>query len=113
MSTVQNLQTFYQYAFTKKKIAVPDLTWQCCLDTGEDYYLSVREERLEFSLGRHATPTLTLYFNNADTPLQIAEGRVNPMDAFLQGHFRADSHLLLVMLYLMLFGLLSTQADLQ
>ena len=113
MSAAHNLQTFYQCAFTKKQMAVPDLTWQCCLDTGEDYYLSVREDELEFNQGHHAMPTLTLYFDKADTPLQIAEGRLSPMDAFLQGHFRADSHLLLVMLYLMLFGLLSTQADLQ
>lgn len=110
---MNNLQQLYEDNFRQKQLAVADVIYQCQLETGDHYYLNVQKDNLEFGLGCHPTPTLTLYFPDTRVPFQIATGELDPMDAFLTGAFRADGYLLLVMQYLMLFGTLSAQADLR
>lgn len=92
---------------------VEGIVYQCCFEQGEDYHLVITDNTLEVVAGTHAAPTLRLYFTDERVPQHIAEGKLDPMKAFLDGQFRADGHLLLVMQYLMLFGPLSPVADLR
>lgn len=111
---MQELKDLYCTLFQKRSIAATtDVVWQCILNTGENYYLNVINGQFEFGEDQHASPTLTLYFTNAKIPMQIASAELNPMTAFLNNDFRSDSHLLLVMYYLMLFGPLAADVDLR
>jgi len=111
---LKKLKDLYCRMFEQHKpLAVHDAIWQCSLETGENYYLRLHSGQLEFGEGRHAHATLTLYFTSTEIPVQIAAGKLDPMAAFLNGDFRSDSHLLLVMYYLMLFGPLAANADLR
>ena len=46
---------------------------------------------------------VTFTFPDAETALSIAFGQEDPIEAFMQGRFRSDGHLLLVFLFLSLF----------
>lgn len=110
---MQQLQKTYAAAFAQYPLAIKDIVYQCCLDTKAHYYLAIESGQLSVQSGVHSSPTVTLFFPDKTAPLLICEGKLDPMTAFLEGQFRSDGHLLLVMQYLMLFGTLSAQADLR
>lgn len=110
---MEQLQRAYERTFRKYNLPVADIVYQCRLDTENHYHLTIKDGKLAMDIGVHPNPTVTLLFPDEATPLQICEGKLDPMAAFLEGHFRSDGHLLLVMQYLMLFGTLSAQADLR
>ena len=90
-----------------------DVIYQCCLEQGNDYHLIISNNTLKVHANTHAQPTLRLYFPDVEIPKRIAQGDLDPMQAFLDGQFRSDGHILLVMQYLILFGQLSAAADLR
>ena len=50
-----------------------------------------------------AQPLVTLYFDSFANHRAILEGRMDPMQAFLEGRFRADGHIVLAMRMLQVF----------
>jgi len=81
-----------------------DLTvFQFCFDQQAPFYLQVDEEHYEFQPGDHPNPTLTLWLDSWDTCQRLLKGEENGMNAFMEGRYRADGHIVLTQLLLYLF----------
>ncbi|MDA0979627.1 MAG: SCP2 sterol-binding domain-containing protein [Proteobacteria bacterium] len=77
--------------------------FQFRFDDGEPFFLTVTPTTFEFSQGEKPDPTLTLYLDNHETCEALLEGRINSMDAFMEGRYRADGNIVLSQLLLYLF----------
>lgn len=70
---------------------------------GEPFHLTVAETDFELLPGAHPEPTLTLLMDTHETCWALIEGRMDSMQAFMEGRFRADGHIVLSQLLLYLF----------
>lgn len=65
---------------------------------GEDHFhLCIREGMLSVHPGAHEAPCVTMLFPDLETALGILEGRIDPMQAFLDGQIRSDGNLILAL----------------
>ena len=78
--------------------------FQFSFDEGGEFYLTVSNEGFGFMPGAHAAPTLTLYLDNHDTCWLLLTGRLDGMQAFMEGRYRADGNIVLSQLLLYLFS---------
>ncbi len=67
--------------------------------TGDDarFHLEISDGNLLVSPGSHAKPSVTMLFPDAETALALLEGRLDPMQAFLNGQIRSDGNLILAL----------------
>ena len=90
-------------AFAVPAAAGIDAVYQLRFRDAGPYHLGIRGGELSCADGEHHAPTVTLYFDSFDNHMAVIQGRLDPMDAFLNGQFRADGHIVLVMRMLQMF----------
>ncbi|MBD3647246.1 MAG: SCP2 sterol-binding domain-containing protein [Pseudomonadales bacterium] len=72
-------------------------------DEGEPFYLTVTTNRFSLAAGRHDAPTLRLFIDDHATCWALIQGRLDGMQAFMEGRYRTDGHIVLSQLLLYLF----------
>lgn len=77
--------------------------FQFIFEEGEPFYLTVASDSLALNPGRFETPTITLYIDTHDTCWGLIEGRLDGMQMFMEGRYRADGNIVLSQLLLYLF----------
>ena len=92
-----------QRAFAEQAAVGVEAVYQLRFRDSAPYHLTIKDAVLRHAEGEHAAPTVTLYFDSFENHRALIEGRLDPMDAFLLGQFRADGHIVLVMRMLQLF----------
>ncbi len=108
------LELMYRQAFQGHQAATLQVVYQCHVEDFDlDYHLIIASNALQFVVGIHPEPTLTLTFDHYETPAILLAGEMDPMEAFLHGKVRSDGHLLLAMHYFILFANISPDADLR
>tara|TARA_R110002072_G_scaffold64_13_gene472 strand:- start:8393 stop:8746 length:354 start_codon:yes stop_codon:yes gene_type:complete len=80
-------QTTFQFEFTE----------------GVPFYLLVHGDSFEFTAGQHPNPTITLEIPDHETCWGLLDGRIDAMQAFMEGRYRADGNIVLSQLLLYLF----------
>ncbi len=77
--------------------------FQFLFEDDDPFHLVVTMEGFEFLTGEHEAATLTLYLDQHDTCWKLLQGHYDGMDAFMEGKYRADGHIVLSQLLLYLF----------
>ncbi len=90
-------------AFAAQAATGIDAVYQLRFRDAGPYHLSIRTGGLSCGNGEHAAPTVTVFFDSFDNHTAVLQGRLDPMEAFLRGQFRADGHIVLVMRMLQIF----------
>lgn len=67
------------------------------------FFLTVTPGSFEFSAGVHEAPTLKVMISNYETCWGLLDGRLDGMQAFMEGNYRADGNIVLSQLLLYLF----------
>ncbi|MFT5208630.1 MAG: putative sterol carrier protein [Flavobacterium sp.] len=81
----------------------PNTIFQFMFEKTDPFFLTVDTEDFEFTPGIHENPTLILNVKDPDTCWGLLEGRIDGMDAFMAGTYRADGNIVLSQLMLYLF----------
>ncbi len=71
--------------------------------TDPPFYLEVVGEEFNFCAGAHGAPTMSIEITNHDTCWGLLDGRIDGMQAFMEGQYRADGNIVLSQLLLYLF----------
>jgi len=79
------------------------VTFQFNFESDEPFHLTVDHSEFAFKPGCAEAPTLTLWLDKATTLWHLLEGRLDGMDAFLAGLYKADGNIALSQLLLYLF----------
>lgn len=77
--------------------------YQFEIATEPRFHLTIRDSTLSLGEGRHSSPSVTMFFPDLETALALLEGRLDPMEAFLDGQIRSDGNLLLALQLIGLF----------
>lgn len=77
--------------------------FQFMFDEDEPFHLTVTPDDFSFESGQYESPTLTLFITDHATCWELLEGRIDGMQAFTRGLYRADGHIVLSQLLLYLF----------
>jgi putative sterol carrier protein len=67
------------------------------------FHLSVTSDSFKFHQGKHKSPTLTVTIDNHQHCIDLLSGRLDGMEAFMSGSYRADGNIVLSQLLLYLF----------
>lgn len=102
--TLNELETRLRSHFKPGFLQRNYTAFQFCF-TGDDlpFYLSVTAEDFQFITGQSPNPTLTLYLDSHESCLDLLSGRLDGMEAFMSGRYRADGNIVLSQLLLYLF----------
>ena len=66
--------------------------------------LKVDDGDQQTRIAREPTPAdITLYFHSVDEAAELLQGKTNPVNAFMDGRFRSDGHLVWVFTVLSMF----------
>lgn len=84
-------------AFQPEAAAGIDRVYQFHIGGERRFHIEVQNGVLTVSPGAHAEPSVTLLFPDVDTALALIEGRLDPMQAFLEGRIRSDGNLILAL----------------
>jgi hypothetical protein len=88
-----------------EEISGYDDTYQTSiLDVGYNYWLTLKQGKLEYGRGIHPKATLTVSFTK-NLIIQILKKEVNGTDAFMKGKIRADGDLSQGLHYIKIFQL--------
>ena len=89
----------------QEEISGYDDTYQTSiLDVGYNYWLTLKQGKLEYGRGIHPKATLTVSFTK-NLIIQILKKEVNGTDAFMKGKIRADGDLSQGLHYIKIFQL--------
>ena len=77
--------------------------FQFSFGTGLPFYLEVSNEAFSFGPGEHVAPTMSINIVNHETCWGLLDGRIDGMQAFMEGDYRADGNIVLSQLLLYLF----------
>ncbi len=94
-----SLGTHFKPGFLQRQETI----FQFVFDDGLPFYLEVTESDFRFVEGMTSTPTVTLHVRDHDTCWGLLDGSIDGMEAFMQGDYRADGHIVLSQLILYLF----------
>jgi putative sterol carrier protein len=78
-------------------------TFQFEFVDGEPFYLEVSEGNFSFAPGYHSEPTILMNISDHETCWGLLDGRIDGMQAFMEGRYRADGNIVLSQLLLYLF----------
>lgn len=78
--------------------------FQFTFDEAPPFHLRVSTNDFSFHAGLHESPTLTLYLDSFATCQELLTGELSGMDAFIEGKYRADGHIVESQLLLYLFA---------
>lgn len=67
------------------------------------FYLEVSGQSFSFQSGIHDTPTIQIEMSDHATCWGLLDGRIDGMQAFMEGKYRADGNIVLSQLLLYLF----------
>ncbi|MCC5888423.1 MAG: SCP2 sterol-binding domain-containing protein [Gammaproteobacteria bacterium] len=95
--SVEDIGQRLQRRFRADASAELSRTYQFRIDGEDQLHLRIVEGTLSVHPGSHPAPCVTLLFPDLDIALGILEGRVDPMQAFLDGHIRSDGNLILAL----------------
>ncbi len=84
-------------AFRPEAAAGIERVYQFQIGGETRFHIEVRNGVLEVIPGAHSEPSVTLLFPDVDTALALIEGRLDPMQAFLEGGIRSDGNLILAL----------------
>jgi len=68
--------------------------FQFMLDDDSDFYLEIENQQCVAAKGEHDDPNITLIMD-AETIIEVVNGDLDGMSAFMQGRLRAEGNLLL------------------
>jgi putative sterol carrier protein len=85
------LQAHLEKHFHAPAAAAIDATFRLAIDA-ETLTFEVRHGVLDFVDSEHFD--VTFYFADVDTALDLLSGQSDPFEAFMNGRFRADGHLM-------------------
>jgi len=95
----KQLQAHFKPGFLDRPLTI----FQFLFDEGVPFHLVVTNDDFVFLEGIHNTPTLTLNIKDHASCWGLLEGRIDGMDAFMSGIYRADGNIVLSQLILYLF----------
>lgn len=104
--TIEELFEKLPGAFLPDKAGDMDAVIQFVL-TGEeasDWYVVIRDSQVKVEKGKHEAPTMTLTADSQDYK-DIVTGRMQPMNAFMQGKVKLQGNLNLAMKFAEIFKL--------
>lgn len=104
--TIEELFEKLPGAFLPDKAGDMDAVIQFVL-TGEeasDWYVVIRDGQVKVEKGKHEAPTMTLTADSQDYK-DIVTGRMQPMNAFMQGKVKLQGNLNLAMKFAEIFKL--------
>lgn len=93
------LQANFRPGFLDRSLTI----FQFLFDEGTSFHLVVTSDDFEFFDGIHNAPTLTLNIKDHASCWGLLEGKIDGMDAFMSGIYRADGNIVLSQLILYLF----------
>lgn len=77
--------------------------FQFCFERGSPFYLEVSGQVFAFHSGESDSPTITIDITDHETCWGLLDGRIDGMQAFMEGLYRADGNIVLSQLLLYLF----------
>ena len=77
--------------------------FQFYFDQDSPFYLTVTEDDFSLTPGTMPDPTISLFMDTHETCWGLIEGRLDGMQMFMEGRYRADGHIVLSQLLLYLF----------
>ncbi len=95
----QALAIHFKPGFLQRKLTV----FQFLFDNGEPFSLTVTDQDFTFTAGVNESPTIRLYIKDHDTCWGLLDGRIDGMERFMNGDYRADGNIVLSQLILYLF----------
>jgi len=95
----QELRPFFKPGFLHRAHTV----YQFEFPADAPFHLVVTDSDFSMNPGIHEAPTLRLYVEGHETCWGLLQGRLDGMQAFLEGRYRADGHIVLSQLLLYLF----------
>jgi putative sterol carrier protein len=99
--------THLHATFTAEAARGLEAVYRIRCDDAPVYTVRIAEATLSCAEGEAyaeaAQPVVTLYFDSFANHRAILEGRMDPMQAFLDGRFRSDGHIVLAMRMLQVF----------
>lgn len=102
-ATLANKTAEFAPHFKPGFLSREETIFQFSLSSGERFYLVVTPGTFEFQAGNHDAPTLQVAISDLDTCWGLLEGRLDGMQAFMEGKYRADGNIVLSQLLLYLF----------
>ena len=91
--TVQRVIEKLPTRFIAENAADLTVVYQFFIEDDQDFFISVENQRCEVQTGEHDDPNLSL-FMDAATVVDVVNGEIDGMGAFLSGRLRAEGNLL-------------------
>ncbi len=92
--TVDQIINKFPSRFVAEKAVDFNAVFQFELEDGTDFYLAIADQQCQAIKGEHDDPNITLIMNAA-TMIEVVNGELDGMSAFMQGRLRAEGNLLL------------------
>jgi putative sterol carrier protein len=106
MITPENIDEFNSCLAPRYEPALLDgrtLRFQFTTDSGCSFHLVAGPVDCRFEAGEVKAPSIRLYVDEPRTVFDLLTGRLDGMDAFMEGRYRSDGHIVLSQLLLYLF----------
>jgi len=94
MVTVEQIISKFPSRFIAEKAEELSIVFQFELEDDTDFYLSIANQQCEAVKGEHDDPDITLIMDSA-TMIEVVNGELDGMSAFMQGRLKAEGNLLL------------------
>jgi len=91
--TVQRVIEKLPSRFVAENAEELTVVFQFFIEDDQDFYISVANKACDVQTGEHDDPNLSL-FMDAETVVDVVNGEVDGMGAFLSGRLRAEGNLL-------------------
>lgn len=92
--TVEQIIDKFPSRFRADKAADFEAVFQFEVTDDSDFYLAIANQQCEAVRGEHDDPNITLIMDAA-TMIEVVNGELDGMSAFMQGRLRAEGNLLL------------------
>lgn len=92
--TVEQVISKFPSRFNAEKAADFQAVFQFELEDDSDFYLAIADQQCQAVTGEHDDPNITLIMDAA-TMIEVINGELDGMSAFMQGRLRAEGNLLL------------------
>ena len=97
------LAPHFKPALLQQQLLWGPVIYQFVFDAEPAFYLEVTNDDFTFHAGVTEAATLTLTIDSQATCLGLLQGELDGMQAFMEGRYRADGHIVLSQLLLYLF----------
>jgi len=92
--TVEQVINKFPSRFNPEKAVDFEAVFQFELEDDSDFYLTIADQQCRAIKGEHDDPNITLIMDAA-TMIDVINGELDGMSAFMQGRLRAEGNLLL------------------